>query len=651
MKLLPTIDYPEDLKRLARADLEPLCAEIREFLIESVSATGGHLGSNLGVVELTVALHYVFDIGPEKDRLVFDVSHQAYVHKMLTGRRSRFPTLRQLDGLCGFASQYESDYDLFHVSHAGTAVSTALGYLVGRDQRNADPRSVVALVGDACIGAGMAFEALNHAGSLPDRNLLVILNDNQWSIARSVGALARYFDKVRASERYVGLKRDMLSSLEMIPLVGTPLGKWIPRVKEAIQHYMNPGLIFEELGWRYFGPIDGHDVHRLISTLDDLEGTKGPVLLHVLTEKGRGSPGAASASDAHHSVKPAKGQSPKAPATPGATQEPVLLKPAQAPPPPQTVSCPVHFGRTILELAREDPRIVAITAAMPHGTCLMAFREELPERFFDVGICEQHAVAFAGGLAAAGVLPVAAIYSTFLQRGYDQVVHDLSLQSAHAILCMDRAGIVGGDGMTANGAYDIAYLRTLPRTTLLAPADAPEMEAMLRFACGHEGVVALRWPKANFRLEPLPGNDEPVRLGRGVVLREGADLALIAYGAMVQSSLEAAQLLAEEGVGASVINARFCKPLDRELIQEAARGHKLVVTVEDHSLQGGFGSAVAECLVDAGAQGFRLLRMGLPDRFVEHGNRDLLLERYGLSPARIAAGCREELQRLARTRA
>ncbi|MGQ0614584.1 MAG: 1-deoxy-D-xylulose-5-phosphate synthase [Planctomycetaceae bacterium] len=637
MKLLDGIDYPEDLRRLPRADLEALCQEIREFLWENVTATGGHLSSNLGIVELTVALHYVLDIGPDKDRLVFDVSHQAYVHKILTGRKRRFPTLRQTDGLCGFTSQYESPYDLFHVSHAGTAVSTALGYLAGRQQTGKEPGRVVALVGDAGIGAGMAFEALNHAGTLKDRDLLVILNDNQMSIAKSVGALVRTFDKVRASKTYVELKRDMIHGLEMIPVVGPTFAKWAEKVKEAIQHYMNPGLIFEELGFRYFGPVDGHDVQRLVSTFRDLKETRGPVLLHVLTQKGRGYEAAERDPTGYHGVK-AKLKAP----------EPPMVKAQAAPPPPRTVSCPTHFGTTLCALAKEIPRIVAITAAMPNGTGLVPYAAEFPDRFFDVGICEQHAVAFAGGLAAGGALPVVAIYSTFLQRGYDQVVHDAALQSAHMVVCMDRAGVVGGDGMTANGAFDIAYLRAIPRTTLLAPGDAPEMEAMLRFALGHKGIVALRWPKANFSLVSLPGNDAPVRLGKAARLREGEDLTLLAYGAMAQPSLEAARLLEAEGVSAGVVNARFAKPVDADAVREAVERHALLVTVEDHALLGGFGSAVAECLVDAGLQGARVLRLGLPDKFIEHGNRDEILRRHGLGPAEIAARSLEELRRSVR---
>jgi 1-deoxy-D-xylulose-5-phosphate synthase len=638
MNLLSNIDYPEDLKRLNRADLDPLCREIREFLIENVTASGGHLSSNLGIVELTVALHYVFDIGEEKDRLVFDVSHQSYVHKVLTGRRSRFPTLRKTDGLCGFTSQYESPYDLFHVSHAGTAVSTALGYLLGRETAGKDPHRVIALVGDAGIGAGMAFEALNHAGSLLDRNLLVILNDNQMSIAKSVGALVRYFDKMRASGTWISLKRDMTHALEMIPVVGTPFAQWLPRVKEAIQHYMNPGHIFEELGFRYFGPGDGHDVQRLISTFRDLRETKGPVLLHLLTQKGRGLPEAEKDPTGYHGVSARK------------AVEPDMVRPPAAAPPPRTVSCQAHFGSVLCALARENPRIVAITAAMPQGTGLVPFGEEFPARFHDVGICEQHAVAFSGGLAAGGVLPVVAIYSTFLQRGYDQVIHDVALQSAHVVLCMDRAGVVGDDGMTANGAFDIAYLRTVPRTTLLAPADAPEMEAMLRFALGHPGVVALRWPRAHFALRSLPGNDAPIRAGKALRLRAGEDLAIFAYGAMVETCLEAAALLAAKGVEAEVWNARFAKPFDAEAILEAARSRPVVATVEDHALLGGFGSAAAEALVDAGVPNARLLRIGLPDRFIEHGARDEILRRHALDAASIASRCLEELSGALRTR-
>jgi len=640
MKILPTIDYPEDLKRLPRAELDGLCAEIREFLIESVSESGGHLSSNLGVVELTVALHYVFDIGPDADRLVFDVSHQAYVHKMLTGRRSRFATMRKTDGLCGFTSQYESPYDLFHISHAGTAVSTALGYRMGRKYAGKDPHRTIAFVGDSGIGAGMAFEALNHCGTLLDEDMLVILNDNQMSIAKSVGALARYLDKVRASERYVDLKKDMSRSLEMIPVVGTPLAHWLPRLKEAIQHYMSPGLIFEELGFRYFGPVDGHDVHRLTSTLRDLKETKGPVMLHVVTRKGAGYDLAEKDPSAYHGISGVSGV-PKA-------VEPDMIRAPHAPLPAARNTCYKHFGDLLCKFAAENPRILGVTAAMPSGTGLTRFAEKFPDRFHDVGICEQHAVGFSGGLAIGGALPVTAIYSTFLQRGFDQVVHDVALQSAHVVLCMDRAGVVGGDGMTANGAFDIAYLRTIPRTTLLAPADLPEMEAMLGFALGHEGVVALRWPKADFLLQSLPGNDAPVSLGKSVRLREGKALALVAYGSMVETCLETAGLLAGQGIEATVINARFAKPIDADAMKDAALNHPLLVTVEDHALLGGFGSAVGETLLDAGIQGARVVRLGLPDRFIEHGNRDELLRRLNLGPSQIADRCVAELERVMR---
>jgi len=645
MKILPTIDYPEDLKRLPRADLELLCSEIREFLIENVTRTGGHLSSNLGAVELTVALHYVFDIAEEKDRLVFDVSHQAYVHKMLTGRRDRFTSLRQTDGLCGFTSQYESPYDLFHVSHAGTAVGTALGYRLGRKHAGHDPQRTIALVGDAAIGAGMAFEALQHAGALQDEDLLVVLNDNQMSIGKSVGALVRTFDKMRASSKWTEMKSEIHRSLEAIPVVGTPLSKWIPRVKEAIQHYMNPGLIFEELGFRYFGPVDGHDVQRLISTLRDIRDSRGPVFLHVITQKGRGYDAAEADPSRYHGVSAAP-----RPAPPKSLESCVVEAPRPAGGDPQRLDCCKHFGPVMVRLAKEFPTLVGITAAMPSGTGLQVFAKEFPDRYYDVGICEQHAVALAGGLATGGALPVAAIYSTFLQRGYDQVVHDVALQSAHVVLCMDRAGVVGGDGMTANGAFDIAYLRPIPRTTLLAPADLAEMEAMLRFAVAHEGVVALRWPKAPFRLDSLPGNDAPVELGRSVTLRTGDDLALVAYGAMVEPCLVAAERLAADGIEATVVNARFAKPIDVQACADAATRHPLVVTVEDHARAGGFGSAVAESLLDADVRGARLVRLGLPDRFIEHGSRGQLLQRYGLGAGEIAERCAHELGRTLRVR-
>jgi 1-deoxy-D-xylulose-5-phosphate synthase len=418
----------------------------------------------------------------------------------------------------------------------------------------------------------------------------------------------------------------------MIPVVGQPISKWLPRVKEAIQHYMQPGLIFEELGFRYFGPVDGHDVHRLISQLRDLKETSGPVFLHVITRKGAGYEHAEKDPSAYHGVSP------------GSRESPVLSVPDR-PETPERVDCCKFFGPALTRLAREEPRVLGITAAMPSGTGLGVLRDEIPERYYDVGICEQHAVALAGGMAMGGALPVVAIYSTFLQRGYDQVMHELALQSAHVVLCMDRAGVVGGDGMTANGAFDIGYLRPLPGTTLLAPADLPELDAMLAFALGHEGVVALRWPKEGYLTSPLPGNGVAVEAGRGVVLREGTDVALLAYGAMVERSLDAAARLQEEGLSATVVNARFAKPLDEELVRQVAADHPLVATVEDHALIGGFGSAVLECLAEQGAVRSRVVRLGLPDRFIEHGDRATLLDRLGLSPARIAARIKSELAR------
>jgi 1-deoxy-D-xylulose-5-phosphate synthase len=428
----------------------------------------------------------------------------------------------------------------------------------------------------------------------------------------------------------------MNKALEMIPVVGTPISQWVPRVKEAIQHYMSPGLIFEELGFRYFGPVDGHDVQRLISTLRDLHDVKGPVFLHVITQKGRGYEVAERDPSAYHGVSARK-----------KSVEPALVKRPRAPTPPERKDCCKHFGPVLCRIASEEPRVVGITAAMPGGTGLEDYAKQYADRYYDVGICEQHAVALAGGLAIGGALPVVAIYSTFLQRAYDQIVHDASLQQSHVVLCMDRAGVVGGDGMTANGAFDIAYLRTVPHTTLLAPADLAELEAMLRFAIGHQGVVALRWPKAPFRLDSISGNDAPVELGRSVRLREGPDLALIAYGAMVEPALDAAARLAESGTEATVINARFAKPLDERAILEAVNDHPLVVTLEDHALLGGFGSAVGECVLDAGARGARMVRIGLPDRFIEHGNRAEILARYRLDARQIADRCAAELQQVA----
>jgi 1-deoxy-D-xylulose-5-phosphate synthase len=519
MNLLEKVDSPADLRALSPDETAEYVRELREFLIRSVTATGGHLGSNLGVVELTVALHRVFDFA--SDRLVLDTSHQVYPHKAVTGRRGLFPTLRATDGLSGFMARGESPYDVFTSGHAGTAVSTAYGMALADAIRAkttgvALDRRVVAVVGDAAAGAGVTFEALNHAGHA-GHDLLVVLNDNKWSIARTVGGLSRYLNRIRTLPAYREFKKEFVETLEMLPVVGGPLARWSESVKEAVANYMNPGHLFRELGWTYFGPENGHDEPRLETLLRDLKRVKGPVLLHVVTEKGHGYEKLASTKDAAHAVSAAPAPAPAPAATAAA-------KPAGAKP----ISYTKAFTRSMLAAMAADPRVVAVTAAMPDGTGLTEVAEAHPDRVIDVGICEQHGVALAAGIAEAGLRPVAAIYSTFLQRGYDQVWQEVVVQGLPVLFAMDRAGIVGGDGVTHQGLYDVAFLRAFPGVTLMAPADPQELHRMVAHGLALPGPSAVRYPRASDPDEALPGNDGPIVQGKGVLLREGTDLAFLA---------------------------------------------------------------------------------------------------------------------------
>ena len=610
--LLDRVRNPGDLKALTPEETLAYCDELRRFLVESVSATGGHLGSNLGVVELTVALHRVFDF--ESDRLILDTSHQVYPHKVITGRRDLFPTLRRTDGLSGFMARGESPYDVFTSGHAGTAVSAAYGMALADAIRKRTDRRIVAVVGDAAAGAGATFEALNHAGH-EGADLLVVLNDNKWSIARTVGGLARYLNRLRTHPGYREFKKDFHDTVAMLPVVGGPLARWGESVKEADANYINPGHVFRELGWTYFGPENGHDEARLETLLRDLARVKGPVLLHVVTEKGRGYE--RETKDAAHAVSP-----PAAPAVSGAIR---------------TVSYTKAFARALDRLMEEDPRVVAVTAAMPDGTGLAEIAERRPERVVDVGICEQHAVALAGGMAEAGMRPVAAIYSTFLQRGYDQVWQEVVVQGLPVVFAMDRAGLVGGDGVTHQGLHDIAYMRTFPGVTLMAPADPPELERMLAHALSLPGPSALRYPRASDPDAPLPGNDGAVQQGRGVLLRDGGDLAFLAYGTMVRTALDAAERLAAHGIEAAVWNARFVRPLDGAAVERLARRVPLLVTIEEHSVQGGFGEVVLRHLASLAEPVGRVVRvLGIPDRLVPHGERSDWLARLGLSAEAVA---------------
>lgn len=616
-KLLERIESPEDLKKVKAEDLPRLASEIRELIVDVVSKNPGHLSSNLGVVELTIALHYCFDF--KRDKIVWDVGHQAYVHKILTGRKSRFPTLRQYKGLSGFPDKNESSYDPFTCGHSGNAISAALGMSCA-DEILGYRRSVVAVVGDGAIGAGMSLEALNHAGDLK-KNLLVVLNDNEMSISSTVGAFSKYLNKIRTAPLYTDLKKDFHNLLSILPVFGKPVGKTLEHIVELIRRGAAPGQIFVDLGFNYFGPIDGHDFRILIETLNNIKHLEGPVLLHVITEKGRGFEPACQNPTQYHSA---------------GKFEMCDGKVTQSTKDQKTISYTNVFGDALVELARTDHRIVGITAAMPDGTGIISFGKKFPDRFYDVGICEQHAIGLANGMSAGGLKPVVAIYSTFLQRAYDQVFHDICLQRNGVVFMLDRAGIVGSDGPTHNGIFDIGYLRHLPEIILMAPKDGSELRSMLKIALESGKAVAIRYPKEDIPEEKQDSRDKTFEIGKAEILREGTDGALLAYGAMVYRCLRAAEKLSKKGIEVAVVNARFAKPLDKGLILSLVKNHKLILTVEDHALMGGFGSAVLELITDESEDANKIVRMGIPDHFIEHGPRNLILKNLSLDEDGIA---------------
>jgi 1-deoxy-D-xylulose-5-phosphate synthase len=619
MSTFEKVDLPEDLRRLPVEDLPALAAEMRAELIDAISQTGGHLGSGLGVLELSIALHYVHDF--RKDRLVFDVGHQCYPHKLLTGRKHLIRTMRQADGLCGFPHPAESEFDLFHTGHAGTSISLGLGLAVADKLGGHPERRTVVVIGDAGYGAGVAFEAMNHAAEA-GVNLLVILNDNEMSISPTVGAMSRYFTRVRTGPLVTGAKKELAELIRHIPVIGEKVDRSIRESLAVVKSVLVPGHVFEEFGFSYFGPMDGHDLPRLVHTLQDLRQRPGLSFLHLVTRKGAGCELAAGDPQRLHGIK-AKAR-PAAPGTP-----PPAAGPAKVARPSYTDV----FAEAVMRRAQSDPRLIGVTAAMPDGTGLKQLAEALPGRCFDVGICEQHAVAFGGGLSKGDLLPVIAIYSTFLQRGYDELFQEILIQNAPVVLALDRAGLVE-DGATHHGLFDIAYLRTLPNVVLMAPANAEELQAMLGAAFELRMPVAIRYPR-----DAAPAADgpvAPVELGRAVRLREGSDVVLAAYGTMVPLALAAARILAGSGVEASVINARFAKPVDAATISAALERARLLVTLEEHAVAGGFGSAVLEAL--AGLDGVLppTLLIGVPDRFIEHGSRDSLLAKLGFTPQGIA---------------
>jgi 1-deoxy-D-xylulose-5-phosphate synthase len=613
--LLDTIATPADLKSLPFSRLPELAAEIRHELIDIVTRNGGHLGASLGAIELAIALHWVFD--SPRDHIVWDVGHQAYAHKLLTGRRERFPTIRQEGGLSGFLSRDESEHDAFGAGHASTSISAALGMAVAFSRSDDPDRRVAAIIGDGALTGGMAFEALNNAGIL-DLPFLVILNDNEMSIAPNVGAMSQYLDRVRTDPRYNRAKDELVRITERLPQ-GELLVELGKRWKDSLKEFIYHAMIWEELGFTYMGPIDGHDIRAIVHALRQAALVPGPVFLHVVTQKGRGFAGAENDRERGHAVS--------APPKPGAPP---------SPPKYQDV-----FAQTVIELARDDPRIVAITAAMPTGTSLAKFQAAYPERFFDVGIAEQHAVTFAAGLAAEGMRPVVGIYSTFLQRAYDQIVHDVCLQRLPVTFAIDRAGFAGDDGRTHHGVFDISYLRCLPNLTIMAPRDENELRHMLKTALHHvDGPVAIRYPRGS---GVGVATDEPLHalpIGRGETLRTGPDIAILALGAMVLPAERAADLLAADGIDATVVNARFAKPLDERLILDLIERCGAIVTVEENVRAGGFGSAVLEFLSSRGLT-VPARVLAVPDRVFEQASQGRLRDLAGLSAAHVSQAARE----------
>jgi len=621
-KYIQQIDSPEDLKRVPLSELPYVCAEYRNFLIDTVSKTGGHLGASLGAVELNVALHYV--LNSPQDKICWDVGHQAYVHKMITGRRDLMNTIRQANGISGFPSPFENVHDQFIVGHACTAISQGLGLAVARDLQDRN-ENVVVVAGDGSLTGGLAYEALNNAGNLGNR-MLIVLNDNEMSISKNVGALSKYLNKIITNPLYNRIRSEIEKKLRRFPR----LWKLADYAFESMKHLLVPGLIFEELGFRYFGPVDGHDVIGLVETVENILKLDDLCLLHIVTQKGKGCKFAEQDAERLHGVTPfdvKTGEKIKSPIESNAVSQ---------------ITFTQAFSKSILELARKDEKIVAITAAMPSGTGLDKFAKEFPNRFFDVGIAEQHAVTFAGALAKGGMKPVCAIYSTFLQRSQDQLIHDVALQKLNLTLCLDRAGLVGADGATHNGVFDISYLGHIPNVVIGAPKDEFELSQMLKLGINYPHIFALRYPRANVPVSDIPS--KPFLIGEGEILREGSDLAIFTLGSMVETSLQAAEILTAEGLDVAVCNLRFAQPLDQKLILDIVQKVPMVFTVEEHVLTGGFGSKVLEFFERKEIQNVKVKRFALPNQFIEHGSRDKLLDHFGLSPEKIAKSISEAVK-------
>ncbi|MHC9539664.1 MAG: 1-deoxy-D-xylulose-5-phosphate synthase [Vulcanimicrobiota bacterium] len=621
-RILDLVDSPYDMRQLGYPELKKLAEEIREEIIGTISKTGGHLASSLGVVELSMALHYVFNT-PE-DKVIWDVGHQCYAHKIITGRKKSFSTIRQYDGISGFPKKMESEFDNFGTGHSSTSISAALGIATARDLRG-EKFNVVAVIGDGAMTGGMAFEAMNNAGSM-NTNLIVVLNDNEMSISNNVGSLTQHLSKIRMSRRLQKVRKDLRYIVRNIPKVGKKVLEVCEYIEDRVTYLLVPGVIFEALGFFYLGPFDGHNIEQLVKTFERVKNMEGNIMVHVITQKGKGYPPAEKDATKFHAAAPfdiATGRN---------------INGAEAP------TYTEVFGNTLTEMARQDKRIVAVTAAMRDGTGLSRFAREFPDRFFDVGIAEQHAVTFSAALACGGMRPVVAIYSTFLQRAFDQLIHDVCLQNLPVLFAIDRAGIVGEDGPTHHGVFDISYLRFVPNLVLMSPCDENELRAMMKTALMIDGPSAIRFPRECGVGVAMEAETKTLETGKAEVIREGKDIAIIAIGNLVYPSIFAAERLSVYGISATVINARFIKPLDEELILSVARKTRRIITVEENVVTGGFGSAVQEMIHRSGYENISITTLGLPDRFIEQGSPSILKENLGITTEGITQAILKSLQ-------
>ena len=623
MNLLEEINSPADLKRLSRSDLPELATEIRKLIIDVVSKNGGHLASSLGVVELAIAIHYVFN-APD-DKIIWDVGHQSYAHKLLTGRRKQFHTLRKHNGICGFTRMKESPYDALTTGHSGTSISAGIGIACAKRLKE-ETSKVIAVIGDGSLTSGLALEGLNQAGDI-HKDLIVILNDNDMSIARNVGALSSFLSRTLSARRLQNLRKEFGEFLKSLPKIGDDVYNFAKRSEESFKTFITPGMLFEAFDFEYFGPINGHKINHLIDILNNIKNMNEPVLLHITTKKGKGYPPAEKNPVYFHGVGSFEIKT-------GSS-----LKEKTAVPTYTTI-----FGETLLKLAEKNKKIIAVTAAMPEGTGLVKFAKKYPDRFFDVGIAEQHGVTFAAGLATEGFKPVVAIYSTFLQRAYDQIAHDVCIEALPVVFAIDRGGIVGEDGSTHNGQFDFSYLRSLPNMVVMAPKDENELRRMIITAVSHNGPIAFRYPRGAVTGVKIEDNPSPLTIGKGEILKNGNDILILAVGRSVSDAILAHSALLKYGISATVVNCRFIKPLDVQLICSLAGKIPRIITVEENARQGGFSSAVLECLSDEKITGFYLERIGIPNTFIEHGSQDILRAKYEIDATAIVKAAKKLLQ-------